>query len=123
MGAMERYVVKELKRIGRSIEPLKERREFASRQQQALRESLNTGQFGTRVLDSYLSGSYARNTATRPMDDVDVIFEIDPNAWKVPFLRERPRPDKLLDSFARAVRSRRPPGSTVRLQRRSGKRR
>jgi len=93
----------------------------ASRSQNFLRDLLNTGHMGRRIVDSYLIGSYARHTALQPLDDVDIVFVIDPTAWQSAFgawLGVLPTPDRVLQSFARAIRSRYE-GSTVRVQTRS----
>ena len=63
------------------IEPTPSQKDGARRSHNHLRDLLDTGQMAARILNSYLSGSYARDTAVRPLDDVDVIFEIDQSAW------------------------------------------
>jgi len=103
------------------LAPSTAQREAASRSQNFLRDLLNTGQMGKRIVDSYLIGSYARHTALHPLDDVDIVFVIDPSAWQSlvgKWLGVLPAPDKLLQSFARAIRDRYE-GSTVRVQTRS----
>lgn len=74
----------------------------------------------SRLTGSYLSGSYSRDTAIYPLDDVDIIFTIDPAPWQTGLLGKlmRPSPDKVLESFARALRLRYPQTS-VHTQRRS----
>jgi hypothetical protein len=76
-----------------------------------------------RVVKSYLSGSYARDTAIYPLDDVDIIFVINPTYWNVSPLAVinplfYPPPERVLDSFANAIRYRYPV-SSVYGQRRS----
>lgn len=75
----------------------------------------------SRIRDSYLSGSYSRDTAIAPLDDVDIIFVIDPKPWQdwlESIANSRPNPQKVLDSFANAIRYRYK-DSTVYMQRRS----
>lgn len=90
----------------------------ASTSHNHLRGLLSTGQIGGRIQRSFLAGSYARDTAIRPLDDVDIVFEIDASHWNVSFWRDHPTPKKVLDTFARALR-RRYPDTSVRTQRRS----
>lgn len=75
-----------------------------------------------RIVSSYLSGSYARDTAVQPLDDVDIIFVINPGYWNVsPLAVINPSflpPERVLDSFANAIRYRYPV-SSVYGQRRS----
>lgn len=99
------------------IEPTKAQKEAAATSHNYLRNLLNEGQFGSRIIHSFLSGSYARDTAIRPIDDVDVVFVVDPAGWQG--LRiGLPSPEKILESFARAIRYRYPV-SSVYGQRRS----
>ena len=112
----------------RSIEPSQSQKEGASRSQNYLRETLNTGQMASRIVKIYLSGSYSRDTAIYPIDDVDIIVVIDPSYWKTagniasavlfgpPFAI--PPPATVLESFANAIRYRYPV-SSVFGQRRS----
>lgn len=73
-----------------------------------------------RILREYLSGSYKRETAIARIDDVDIVFIIDPGAWPGDFfgLSDFPQPNKVLETFARAIRLRYPQ-SSVFTQRRS----
>lgn len=108
-----------IKSAVRLIEPTKAQKDGASRSHNFLRQILCTGQYESRVISSYLSGSYARDTAIAPLDDVDIIFTINPRKWSSSsFLSAEPSPDVVLQSFARAVRYRYP-SSSVRVQRRS----
>jgi hypothetical protein len=100
----------------RSVEPSQSQKESASRSQNYLRELLNTGNMAQRIVTSYLSGSYARDTAINPVDDVDIIFVINPAYW--PTVSGWPAPTTILDSFANAIRNRYPI-SSVFGQRRS----
>ena len=107
----------------RSIEPTQTQKDGAVRSQNYLREILNTGQMAARIRKSYLSGSYARSTAIYPLDDVDIIFSIDPSFWpsSTSIFTESsglPSPTTVLDSFANAIRYRYPI-SSVYGQRRS----
>lgn len=108
-----------LVQIVRSVEPTAAQKDRARASHNRLRELLDTGQMESRIINSYLSGSYARDTALKPIDDVDIIFEIDPSRWHRSFLLStRPSPDRVLESFATAIR-RRYPNSSVYGQRRS----
>lgn len=107
-----------LKRIIAEIEPTPSQKDGARRSHNYLRDLLDSGQMRARILNSYLSGSYARDTAIRPLDDVDVIFEIDPSAWNTGIFTPLPEPGRVLNSVATAIR-RRYPSSSVHGQRRS----
>jgi len=103
------------------VEPTPTQKDGAQRSHKYLRDLLNSGQMGSRITNSYLSGSYARDTAIRPLDDVDVVFEIVPTAWTsgaATLLYGSPSPEKVLESFANAIRYRYPV-SSVYGQRRS----
>jgi hypothetical protein len=102
----------------KQIEPTGAQKEGARRSHSFLRDVLCTGNFESRVKTSYLSGSYARGTAIAPLDDVDIVFVINSNAWKARFFSSLPSPTGVLESFARAVRYRYPE-SSVRVQNRS----
>src|SRR6266571_2772403 len=117
----------ELWDLVRRIEPTQTQKDGAVRSHNYLREMLNTGQMAARIEKSYLSGSYARDTAIHPLDDVDVIFVIDASYWSRAsniFLGSSlyPTPTSVLDSFATAIRYRYPISSvfgqrrSVRLQ-------
>ena len=107
-----------LRELTRQIEPSAAQKAAASRSQNYLRVLLQSQQFGRRILDAYLSGSYARDTALAPIDDVDIVVVVDPAGWPRQFLSEAPEPDQILQSFARAIRHRYPEAA-VYLQRRS----
>jgi hypothetical protein len=107
-----------LRELARSVEPTAAQKASASRSQQYLRDLLRQGQFGSRILDAFLSGSYARDTAISPIDDVDIVVLIDSDGWKGGIWDARPEPEKILQSFARAIRYRYPE-SSVHVQRRS----
>lgn len=107
-----------LHELARSVEPSLARKAAASRSQHYLRELLRSGQFEPRIHDIYLSGSYARNTALHPVDDVDLVMVIEPEGWSSRLWDARPDPRKLLQSFAGAVRYRYH-RSSVYVQRRS----
>jgi len=106
--------------VVRSVEPTQTQKDGASRSQNYLRDLLNSGNMGQRIVTSYLSGSYSRDTAVAPMDDVDIIFVINPSFW--PTSSGWPAPTTILDSFANAIRYRYPISSvfgqrrSVRLQ-------
>lgn len=84
-------------------EPTESQFSGASRSHNYLRDVLASGQFGYRLGDTYLTGSYARGTAIYPLDDVDIVFEFDPKAYATWF---QPDVDQVLQSFARAIRYR-----------------
>lgn len=100
------------------LEPTQADRNAISRSQRHLRMLLSDGRFGGRILDSFLHGSYARRTAIRPIDDVDIILLIDPEAWPPVFMSSYPDPATVIDSLRRAVVYRYKL-SSVRTQRRS----
>lgn len=107
----------------RSIEPTQTQKDGAKRSHNYLRDILCTGQMAARIQTHYLSGSYARDTAINPLDDVDIIFIIDRSQWPSSynwFLNERslPNPSAVLTSFASSIRYRYPI-SSVFGQRRS----
>ena len=102
---------KQLWDLVRRIEPTPTQKNGAARSQNHLREVLNSGQMSARIEASYLSGSYARDTAIHPLDDVDIIFIVDPSYWPKPFSllfgsADYPAPRTILQSFARAIRYR-----------------
>ncbi len=101
----------------RQIEPTPAQKEGAVRSHNNLRDLMFTGQMQGRILTTYLSGSYSRDTAIRPLDDVDIIFVIDPSKWSSYFIFSRPRPDVILDSIARAIRYRYQDSSVFRQRR------
>ena len=114
----ETQVDLDLRKVLRGIEPTSAQKSGARRSHWHLRELLDSGQLGNRIADIYLSGSYARDTAIRPLDDVDIIVVVDPSYWHVPWLSNLPAPPKVIDTFAAAIR-RRYPDSSVFKQRRS----
>jgi hypothetical protein len=96
-------------------------REAAAASRNYLLEQLNTGHMQKRIVDDFMIGSYARRTALTPLDDIDLVFVIDPTYWQAGHQRllgQKPSPDKVLESFATALR-RRYKQTSVRLQRRS----
>lgn len=116
MASLESHV----RDCAKLLEPTKKQKDGAKRSNNFLRDVLCTGNFKNRVNKSYLSGSYSRETAISPLDDVDIIFLINPKHkdWKRSIFSDYPDPNDLLKSFARAVRYRYPE-SSVRVQRRS----
>ena len=109
---------RDLREMVQDIEPSPSYKSAASRSHNYLREVLDTGQFSSRIVDSYLSGSYARDTALHPIDDVDIVVVVDPAGWPSGFFGGYPPPDKILQSFATAIRYRYNQ-SSVYVQRRS----
>lgn len=104
--------------LASAIEPAAAKKHAAARSQRYLRETLSSGQMESRILGDYLSGSYSRGTAIHPLDDVDIVFVIDPDTWSRSFLAKYPALGAVLSTFARAIRYRYPE-SYVRTQRRS----
>ncbi len=93
----------------------------ASRSHNFLRDLLAQGNMARVISESYLSGSYARDTAVAPIDDVDIIFLIQPEHWQRgigSWLGLKPSPKAVLNTFANAIR-RRYDLSSVFIQRRS----
>lgn len=116
---MSALVEAALWQLVREVEPTSAQKASAQRSHSHLRELLNTGQMARRITGSYLSGSYSRDTAIRPIDDVDVIFEISVAQWnRQSLFLVYPPPDQVLESFANAIRYRYPV-SSVFGQRRS----
>lgn len=111
MAVCETYIWE----VVRNVEPTQTQKDGAARSQNYLREILCTGNMAARIKNPYLSGSYARNTAIYPLDDVDIIFPIEPSYWST---SSYPVPSSVLDSFANAIRYRYPV-SSVYGQRRS----
>ena len=111
----------------RTVEPTQTQKDGGARSQNHLRDVLCTGHMAARITGHYLSGSYARDTAVYPLDDVDIIFVIDPERWprrsNILFGTARfPDSTSVLESFASAIRYRYPVSSvfgqrrSVRLQ-------
>ncbi|WP_349742960.1 SMODS domain-containing nucleotidyltransferase [Roseateles cavernae] len=90
----------------KDIEPTPKQKEAASRSYSHLVNVLSKRGVGDRIVNCYLSGSYSRNTALRPIADIDVIFVIDPSQWSGAFfgLADKPNPSAVLRSFARVLR-------------------
>lgn len=112
---------KELWNLVRNIEPSQTQKDGAIRSHNYLRDVLSTGQMASRIIGDYLSGSYSRDTAINPLDDVDIIFLIEPKSWTTALdnlLSFNPDPSAVLTTFANAIRYRYPE-SSVYGQRRS----
>ncbi|MCY1022128.1 SMODS domain-containing nucleotidyltransferase [Pyxidicoccus sp. MSG2] len=112
------FLDEQMAELSRQLEPSEAQRSAARKSQRAIREALDSGNMASRIITDYLSGSYARHTAIAPIDDVDIIFVIDPSKWRNPGSGGRPAPEKVLETFAGAIRLRRD-SSTVMMQRRS----
>src|SRR6476646_2983957 len=108
MAGCERQLYQLLK----SIEPTRTQRDGAQRSHNFLRDILCTGNMASRIRTSYLTGSYARDTVIHPLDDVDIVFVIEPKQWSSWW--DYPSPDSVLKSFERAIRYRYD-GSSVRI--------
>lgn len=75
-------------------------RSGTARIQKALRELLGYGLFGKRVTDTCLTGSYARRTADRQLDAVNIVAIISPVPWQSGWFASHARPRTMLTSFA-----------------------
>lgn len=96
-----------LRHIVGALEPSSRQKAKASASYRHLRDQvIGRRVFGRRILDCYLSGSYRRHTAIYPLEDVDVIFVIDPSQWRGAYLglSSYPDPVKVLRSFATVLR-------------------
>ena len=98
------------------LEPTPVQKEGAKSSHRYLRKQLAGGKIGERIVDSYLSGSYSRDTAIQPLDDVDIIFVIEPDGWDRPMLSRYPSPTAVLRTFEGAIRYRYQE-SSLRMQR------
>lgn len=109
-----------LRHLARQSEPTAVQKEAASRSYNYLVRLLSQRAFGERIVKPYLSGSYRRNTAVRPIQDIDVIFVIDPDQWPRAMFgfADKPNPSVVLKSFARVLRDEYSMSSTF-TQRRS----
>ncbi len=107
-----------LMKIIRDIEPSDNQKDGAKRSHNNLREVLDSGKMKNCILDSYLSGSYKRDTAIKPLEDVDIIFIIRADAWSSRLISPGPNPMDVLQTFSNAIRYRYPE-SSLRFQRRS----
>lgn len=98
----------------KDIEPTPKQKQAASRSYNHLVRVLDRRGVGDRIVDYYLSGSYRRSTALRPIRDIDVIFVIDPSQWDGAYLglADKPKPSAVLRSFARVLRDEYPNSST-----------
>lgn len=83
-----------------SLELTDSEHQSASRQQVQVRERLQASLGGVET--SFLTGSYARGTAIRPLDDIDVFVQLQPAVHGD--LRQLP-PLRLLEHLHRAVRA------------------
>jgi len=97
-----------LRRLVKHVEPTAKEKEAARVSHKYLRDLMREGEMGRRIVGEFLSGSYRRNTAIRPLGDVDIIFLIDPKAWPTEFFSfsDKPSPSTVLQSFASALRYR-----------------
>ncbi len=99
-----------LRRLSADVVAEKAESRVAQRALHGIRPLLRTGEMDRRIVRSYLSGSYVRHTATTPINDVDIIFEIDETRWRpAPWSLlgdELPAPEKVLTTFANALRAR-----------------
>ena len=117
--AMDWEVERWLAAHARDMLPNAEERTIARDAHRELRALLRTGEMERRIVRSYLSGSYVRHTAIRPLNDVDIVFEIVPARWRSSgwFEDDLPKPEKVIETFARALRDRVRGGARVRSQR------
>lgn len=94
----------------RDIAPGREEVGAAKEGHRLLRSLLDSGEMARRISRSYLSGSYVRHTGTSPLNDVDVVFEVNPDRWR----RMRwtllddglPTPEQVITTFSNAIRQR-----------------
>ena len=84
----------------RSLELTASEQETASRQQTDLRDRLRSQLPG--VVRDVLVGSYARRTAIRPLNDIDLFVELDVTRWRE---RRVAPPLLLLEDVQRALRA------------------
>ena len=107
----------ELRLLASSFEPSPAQLREASASQRRIRALLESGTIGGNIEHSFLIGSYARRTVVAPIDDIDIVFQIDPRHWNKgwPF---RPDPASVIGTFHRAIKYRYRE-SAVRKQRRS----
>jgi hypothetical protein len=105
-----------LQQLASDLEPSPAQLRGARRSHAYLREALVEGRIP--IQRDFLIGSYARDTAIQPLDDVDIVFVVDPAHWKDRFWSWGPAPAAVLDTFARSIRYRYE-SSSVRIQRRS----
>ena len=107
----------QLSQLVSRFEPSKMQLREASASQRRIRALLEAGTIGACVEDSFLIGSYARHTAIAPIDDIDIMVQVDPDHWTKgwPF---RPNPLAVIATFQRAIKYRYP-DNHVRKQRRS----
>lgn len=84
----------------RGLELTASEQETASRQQNDLRARLRNTLRG--VVRDVLVGSYARRTAIRPLNDIDLFVELDVNVWRE---RRAAQPLLLLEDVQRALRA------------------
>jgi len=94
-----------------SLELTSAQRDAASKQHVALRENL---QKHLETLESFLTGSFARRTAIRPLNDIDMFVVLDPSA-SAP---TPPTPEALLGHLKAAL-AKTYPAKSVRRQTRS----
>lgn len=107
-----------LDEIRRCVEPWAEEKQGAQRSHHHLRDILVNGDTDFIVQDHFLSGSYPRSTAIRPLDDVDVIFVVDPSHWMKSRSGVLPFPKDVLSTFEEAL-AKLYPSTELRFQRRS----
>jgi hypothetical protein len=99
----------------KSLDPNDAERKKVSDQQNELRGRLREALDG--IVQDVIVGSYARRTAIRPLNDVDLFLELD---REVHGARRSREPQLLLEDVQRALRScYPPPGPTTRIQGRS----
>lgn len=84
----------------RGLELTSSEQDKAARQQADLRERLRRQLAG--VVRDILVGSYARKTAIRPLNDIDVFIELDATQWAQ---RRKATPLLLLEDVQRALRA------------------
>lgn len=106
-----------LVQLASDLHPTAQLKTEAQKRHTLIREIFNTGEMGRRIVRTYLSGSYVRHTTITPISDIDIIVEIIPERWDISFLRTRPTPQQVINTFERSIRSRlREMGSDARVR-------
>ncbi len=95
-----------LKEFCRAFEPSAAQKAQAKGSHQYVRMQRQSGNFAAAVEGSFLIGSYARRTAIAPIDDVDVMIQVDPEFWTIPIFASLPDPQTVIKSLHRIVKSR-----------------
>lgn len=103
--------------LRQSLELTDSQREEASRQQNVVRENLRRG-LGERVQRDFLTGSYKRRTAIRPLKDIDlfVVLDVPVSGWDG---TPKTTPQQVLSEVQRVLAQAYPTKDKPKLQTRS----